>query len=307
MFDTDTTESALKTRIEAQSPEFRRFKTTVRDRALAAKSEMGWDTADMNKNLLMLGVEPHEEWVLETEIVAKQTYRMTIGRDATYRTKEAAEAAVTAMSHTQIIGNLPYTAWELVERAEPKFVVAGAGSAEPDPIAFGDDLDAYKKLVRRTAIRVQKERNWCEEGIGRYLRAMGLPPKQAFTVPIVVTTTQQVGFVVEDAESIEEARQIAAERQDGVQETVRANIGRRATLVSHEVAAPGTPRHYDRGDTDDTLASQGIDSSGWCGNGGPAGYQCSLHPGHEGEQHVAGSGTAIVRVWGIAEGTPRRR
>jgi hypothetical protein len=310
MFETDVIDAESTTAPAAteQSQEFRDYKVLVKRQAIAAKREMGWDTADMNKNLVLLGCEPVEEYALEVPIKATHTWRATIdpSGNGMYLTRERAMAAFNALSDTSLAANLlAYSQWQIAERGDPVFTIVGTADAEPDPVSLGNDLDAYKKLVRRTAIRVQKERRWCEEGIGRYLRALGLPQKQRFQVPVEVTLRQVTTVTVDDAESFDEARENLNTQH--VEEAAALLTSRGASVVSHEVKARLSGDDMLAGQRPDpTLAGAGADSDSWCRNEGVQGYVCSLEPGHEG-QHVAGNGSRIVTVWPQGTGNDYRR
>lgn len=304
MFETETIEGDAPA-VE-RSEEFEAFRRLVRSRAIMARDSMGWPAAEMNETLVTLGLEPIEAWVVSVDLTATQTYTREIGtgRRTRITSREEAVKQVVDMDDATLVESVPYTAWKITERTEPRVVVPGVEGVEPDPAAVGDDLTAYKRLVRRIGIQVAKKRGWCDSGTNEYLVALGLPSIQTFQVPVDVEVRQRILVPVREAESLEEARALLAAGGEPatVQEYIQANVSRAATVVGHQVPEPPNPDDMSVGDVDGTLAATSTDGyRHWCRtrNPGVNGYECSLPTGHDGHQHVAGNGTRVVSVWPI--------
>lgn len=285
MFESDTTtiEAPVVNEVEA-------YKVRVRERALAARDHMSWDTESLNKTLTTLGVTPYEEVTVALPLKGTNTYTITPSR----RSGETAEQLVErvkAMSDADILSGTAYHTW-VIERGEP--VVTNVGTdGEADPDASTTDLATYKRLVRRVAIAVGKERSWCDDGVNEYLRALDLPEKVRHGVPVEVTTTSRVIVYVDDAESAEEARKrVEAGEATQVEEAVASQFSRAATLVGHKVANLEDTKV---GDMDVTVPHP--TRSTRCGAYDPSrSWLCTRPAGHEG-QHIAGDAYRVVAVF----------
>jgi hypothetical protein len=291
MFETETIESDAPA-VE-RSEEFEAFRRLVRSRAIMARDSMGWPTDHLNQTLVTLGLEPIQEYSVVIEVTATNTYSQVFAanRRGAVTSQEEALRQVGEITDRVLAANLPYDKWVVTEKTEPRVVLVGVEGVEPDPAALGTDLDAYKKLVRRVGIAASKVRGWCDSGTNEYLVALGLPRKQAFSVPVDATVVQRFHMLIEDAESMEEAQQMVA---DGglldPLETVRTNLGTGVREVL--VTAVADLETAVRGDSDPTVGAMRN-----CGTYDPnRQWTCTRERGHTG-QHIAGNGRRVLEVW----------
>jgi hypothetical protein len=89
------------------------------------------------------------------------------------------------------------------------------------------ELEAFKKKVREEALSIQESQGWCDDGFNEAMRALGLPEKQTFFVPVTVDTvtkpiksTWTVKIKVTDAQTEEEARASVTERLESDKDEV---------------------------------------------------------------------------------------
>lgn len=293
MFESDTT-----TAVDTAAAEVEAYKDRVRERALMARDHMSWPTESLNKTLTTLGLPPHEECHVAVALKGTNTFTLTPQRRGG-ETPEQAIERVKAMSDAEVLTETAYHSW-VIERGEPVVTIPGT-DGEADPDASTTDLATYKKLVRRVALAAAKEREWCDDGTNEYLRALDLAPKVKHRVPVTVTTTHRVLVQVEDAESMEEARErVAAGDSAPVEAAVRDRLGVAATLVSHEPTVLGDIKVGDP-DVTHPYASPTCDvrdrrrdpvTRDYSGTG----HYCTWHRDHDGD-HVAGNGTEVIAVW----------
>jgi hypothetical protein len=267
------------------------YKRDVRRRALMAKRSQGWNPESLNRTLRTLGLEPTGAAKVQVEVVAKGTWWREVAS-----TGDAEATAVIAKDMNNdilISGNVQ---WEVVERSDPRTMVIGE-DVEPDPVAMGTDLVAYKKLVRRVGLLVAAEQGWCDSGVNEYLQALGLPPKQTYRVPVDAVVAQRLTVPVVDAESYEEAvelvRGLTAEEAEKRLHDGGVGVGlsiKSTAVIDQSELRVGDPE-FDRAQTQYCVSTHG----GRLYN--PEGTaMCTRENNHVGDHH-AGNGSVITHIW----------
>lgn len=159
-------------------------------------------------------------------------------------------------------------------------------------------LEEFRRKVREEAIRVAADNGWCDDGLNRTLRNLGLAEKRLYRVPVEVTLTQ-VGYIeVTDAMSMEEARaSLASKSSEELHNLRRRNLTVAEVTGAKPWSRDGRP--YEAGQMDDTVSGTGGLREDWC-NAQQAGYYCTREQGHvdRGDlRHAAGNTEIITRVW----------
>jgi hypothetical protein len=170
-------------------------------------------------------------------------------------------------------------------------------------------LAEYMDFVRSEVLDIQLTQGMTDENMNAHLRALGLPEKRNFFIPVELTGTMTVVLNVNDALTEGEARDKIAElSEDQLRQRLSyvQNVGGMRNLATKITTIPDT---FAVGDADLTLTNQTIYASlqgedrslrRQCEQYRPTGsHYCTLRRGHEGEQHVAGNGNTIVAVWPV--------
>lgn len=166
--------------------------------------------------------------------------------------------------------------------------------------ATTDELEAYKRLVREEAFRVQKEQGYCDDGLNRTLRTLGLPPKQSYRVPVTVTYTT-TKFVTVDAYDVT-SMELAEAHVLGLDEAALlalAGLRRDQRMVegSARIATVPEPGAAMVGDLDPTDRERAAyPARRVCDRLSASGCMCTRVSGHEGP-HVAGNGEMVTERW----------
>lgn len=111
------------------------------------------------------------------------------------------------------------------------------------------EFDAYKAQVRAEALRVAADQGWCDSGLNRTLRTLGLSEKRDVSVRVQISrpAPQPREYVLRlrDAETEEQARQLLADPQRLAREVSRqvgfrlgGSDGFTATVVEPAAATP---------------------------------------------------------------------
>lgn len=151
-------------------------------------------------------------------------------------------------------------------------------------------IEEYQAQVRAEALRVAKEMSWCDDGLNKTLRNLGLPEKQTYRIPLEIVEKRIVYVNVMDAATEEEARaKVTAE------EYLKANVALYGVMQSAVVAETKSPDEQVKGDMDTTYARrrQCEDYDRTTGSG----MYCTRERGHDGTQHIAGNGETVHAVW----------
>lgn len=146
------------------------------------------------------------------------------------------------------------------------------------------ELEEYKERVRKEAIRVAQEQEWCDEGLNGTLERLGLPLKQSYRVPLTVVTRRTVWAEVQEANSQEEAEALTMDP------VWRGQNGFDYPEV--ELAKAKDPEDQRPGDIDTTYTS-GQQCRATLRR---RGYYCSRERGHGG-QHIAGNSETVIETW----------
>lgn len=165
-------------------------------------------------------------------------------------------------------------------------------------------LTEYQDYVRKEALKIQADMSWPDEKLNETLRALGLPEKRVFQVPIEVTGRMLVAVRVDDAETEEEARASIAGKTN---EELRTLVGRKMQVGYFGQLEPrvldGMPTTVEVGALDNTLANPSIYNAGssraQCEDSHRNGlgyWYCTRPHGHDG-QHAQGDGRTIVQTW----------
>jgi hypothetical protein len=177
--------------------------------------------------------------------------------------------------------------------AAPETVAPPVAEGTQDAAA---ELAAFKRHLRATAIRVAKERNWCDPGLNEVLSDLGLPSKGAFTAFVKVRTYTErfISVPIPEAESNDEiAEYLDTER---VQEAYRTTVSRTGTVASWE---PLTWPRFDFQVGDQDLTVQSLAGArrtiAMCERPHD-GWYCTRERGHVGN-HAAGDSARIAHVW----------
>lgn len=169
-------------------------------------------------------------------------------------------------------------------------------------------LTEYQEFVRTEALKVQVDMGWPDEKLNATLRALGLPEKLNFYVPVEVTGKMVVVINVTDAMTEDEARaKVAGMSSEELRTQVRnfANVGNFTQLSGEVTTIPDT---FAVGDPDFTLSNSSIYASmqtreerRQCENyrANSSAY-CTLRRGHDNDHHVAGNGSSIIAVWPVS-------
>jgi hypothetical protein len=169
-------------------------------------------------------------------------------------------------------------------------------------------LAEYQEFVRKEVLDIQLSQGMTDENMNAHLRALGLPEKRNFFVPVEVTGTMVAIVNVNDALTEDEARdKIGKLSADELKVKLRYVNGV-SGLTDITTKVTTIPETFAVGDPDLTLTNQTIYASlqgedrshrRQCENYDPnrGSYYCTLKRGHEGKQHVAGNGTTIAHVW----------
>lgn len=148
------------------------------------------------------------------------------------------------------------------------------------------DLDAYRRLVRIEAMKTAADMGWCDDGLNRYLRDLGLPEKKRVRKFATVTLTYTGPVYFSDDE-------LAA---DVVDRTSQGWNTPGYTLVD---VAPAERTPMTIGGPDLTEAGLGTGER-YCGQFNASGrWTCTMDRGHDGD-HVAGDGTRVLDIWAQA-------
>jgi hypothetical protein len=185
---------------------------------------------------------------------------------------------------------------------EPTFEVVdeapGIDGVEKDANADTDDLDVYKRLVRREAIKLQREFSWCNGGTSDVLEQVGLPRIEDIYAYADIVVRKRIKVFAPEAYDQAEADQLLAEGK--LDDSVKANLTARDKLISYGPADLGDLQY---GDPDPTgWGDQGnnrarAERNGRCAhpvvvNGTT--YGCTYgDKDHEGV-HVAGSYNEVI-------------
>lgn len=169
-------------------------------------------------------------------------------------------------------------------------------------------LTEYQQFVRTEALKVQVDMGWPDEKLNATLKALGLPEKLTFQVPVKITGTMTVLANVTDATSEEEARaSVTTKTHDDLAtlcSTAGVSAGHFGNLIGELTTVP-TMDECKVGDPDLTLANTSVRIATERGNRtrcdtyNNSGYYCTRPLSHEG-QHVAGGGVLVVAVWPVA-------
>jgi hypothetical protein len=275
------------------------YKALVRRKALAAERSMGWPLDHLNRTLITLGLAPKRQFVVRIPVTGEGYYEHTLTGDEARSEAAARERAADMVSDQDLRYYLSRRAentggWTIT-RGEPQVIQPGVADTEPDPVALGTDLEAYKKLVRRVGIRAAKERDWCDSGTNEYLAALGLPLKQRFQVPVETTITARVHVSVDDAETFEEALARAAADHDVVKDSITRQFGARVTDIGAITAVSMDDVQVGDPDPCNHAEPRMCHTQTNTHNGNGRVY-CTLPRDHTG-QHVAGNGTRVLWVW----------
>lgn len=162
-------------------------------------------------------------------------------------------------------------------------------------------LHEYQEFVRKEALKIQADMGWPDEKMNATLRALGLPEKLVFRIPLKVTIEQIVVFRVDDAASEDEARQSIRDKSPEELERMVRNVtplyGRLADTELTEM-----PTTFAVGDNDTTLTNSSVNAAyrgeNYCENYEPdrGRHYCTRRKGHDG-QHAQGDSGRIVAVW----------
>lgn len=146
------------------------------------------------------------------------------------------------------------------------------------------ELEEYKERVRKEAIRVAQEQEWCDDGLNQALRNLDLPEKKNFRVPVQVISRRVVFAEVIDANSQEEANAKVLDRQ--------WQIDNGFDYPEVELAKPKDPEEQTMGDIDTTFDAVGPR----CRKTDRRGWSCTRERAHEG-QHISGNSEMVQAVW----------
>lgn len=272
------------------------YKELVRRTAQGVITNRGYgDHAVFNPILARLGVELFPNYQAKVTVSLQKEATFSVG-SITDRDAAVEFAKANARDYIDF--------YELRREAEIGDIeLVQVGADEPaDPDAGTEDLTVYKRLVRREAIRLATEHDWCDSGLNGVLQELGLPEKQVFRVPVDVMVRQRVSVAISDAESLEDAREriAAGGHVTEVQQAVGATPGSRVRYVKHDMPEAGV---YVYGDPDPTAYGERGNSSSRamreerCGANSPQGYVCTWESAdHEGD-HVAGAYNEVIAVW----------
>lgn len=168
--------------------------------------------------------------------------------------------------------------------------------------AVPNSLHEYQEYVRKEALKIQRDMNWPDEKLNETLRALGLPEKLTFAVPVEITGTMIMAFYVTDAEDEAAARAtIASKTPDELREMIRSRVSMGGFANLTPTLIDALPPLTDGG-LDITLANPAMNDRSYprsyCENYEPihGRHYCTLPRGHEGD-HAQGNGTNIVAVW----------
>jgi hypothetical protein len=285
----DSTET--KRRSRAQSP-MQLFKNKVRRVALQAQRNQGWDAADFDKTLIRLGLDPVHQHRADVSLAMTFPVAANDGETAD-QLRERIEGWDSQQLAAAVAAR-PYTVWN-AERTGMTIVDLSEGvEGETDPIALGDDLDAYKRFVRKVAIEVGKDKGWCDGGVNEYLDKLELPQKRAIRVPVRAVRHEQTYVQVDDAYDMDEAYASLADPEQ-LRRAVEATHGSGSRLeveglVDFDELRPGDP---------DSVYGSAFTQ---CTQRPPHGtrdwryYTCTREAGHTG-QHIVGDGSRIMLTW----------
>jgi hypothetical protein len=163
-------------------------------------------------------------------------------------------------------------------------------------------LHDYQEYVRKEALKIQVDMGWPDEKLNATLRALGLPEKLTFLVPVEVTGRMFAVIRVDDAMTEEEARaSIAGKTPDELRPLLH-----RTTQTGYFTGLQGTvvdmPAEFAVGDPDTTYANPSIaaadgHNSRYCEQYDSSDrHYCTRPRGHEGG-HANGNGTTITGAW----------
>lgn len=165
-------------------------------------------------------------------------------------------------------------------------------------------LHEYQQFVRAEALKVQADMGWPDEKLNQTLRALGLPEKRTFTVPVLLTAQAHVLVSVTDVESEEAARASVEARNPAELSAVHGGLGGWTARVIDLPPEPvvGGPDFtlsnrtvYSARRLTDPRASQ-CEVSIRASSGRRWDY-CTLPAGHGGALHAVGDGFTITRTW----------
>lgn len=171
-------------------------------------------------------------------------------------------------------------------------------------------LAEYQKYVREQALQIQVDMDWPDEKLNETLKALGLPEKKVFRLPLKVTGTVTVLAKIDDAETEEEAREKAAAKDSASLMDMLSQAGFSYGHFGSLAAEPGVmpdEDHLKVGDIDLTLSGNqysrdrrnaGLTRSR-CDNYSNTGWYCTRPVGHDGD-HAVGNSQTITHVWAQA-------
>lgn len=177
--------------------------------------------------------------------------------------------------------------------------------AKADAIAA--EFEDFKRRVREEALRAQRSQGWCDSGVNEALSRLGLPQKQEFRVPVILTrpapSPETVTVTVTDAASLEEANRRLRENPTELRRLVVSQVGIRG--ASDIRVLDPSPDPSEAPAVGDPRPGEGAwythEYPNWCGASSSSRHrQCSRPRGHTDGPHVACS-ERVLEVWG---GTP---